>query len=171
MISKKILFVICLSCTLLTISRSASAQYDDRPRLLTFQKTRFAEMITRDTIALARLLAEDLIYIQASGVEDNKHSLLKDIASGRIIYQFIIPEKMTATIEGNYAWIYGRANVRFKLSKMTGTIDQYISFMDVYRLKYNQWQLVICHNARLEKNAPYNHNVPQVEGSIQPPIY
>ncbi len=128
-------------------------------------------MVKRDTIELNRLLAEDLIYTYASGVEDGKHSLLKDIAAGDIAFQYIIPEKMTAVIDGNYAYIYGRANIRFKLSKMAGTIDQYVSFVDVYRQKYNQWQLIICHNARIEKDAPYSHHTPQAKGSIQPSIY
>lgn len=120
---------------------------------------------------LTRLLAEDLVYTYSSGVVDGKHGLLKDIAAGDISFQYIIPEKITAVIDGNYAYIYGRANIRFKLSKMTGSIDQYVSFVDVYRQKYNQWQLVICHNARVEKDAPYTNHTPQAKGSIQPSIY
>jgi hypothetical protein len=88
------------------------------------------------------------------------------------VYLFILPEKVTASIDGNYAWIYGRANVRFKLASMTGTIDQYISFVEVYQHKRYQWQLVLCHNSRIDTNAPYYNNmVPQVKAGEVPSIY
>ncbi len=97
---------------------------------------------------------------------------MKDIGSGHITYLFIIPEKVVASVDGNYAWIYGRANVRFKLSTMTGTIDQYVSFVELYQHKKYQWQLVMCHNARIESNAPYfNIAIPQVKEGISPSIY
>ena len=112
-------------------------------------------MVHKDTALLKFLLADSLTFIHSSGVIDNKISLLKDIGSGRITYMFIIPEKLTATVDGNYAWIFGRANVRFKLAVMTSVIDQYISFVEVYRLYKNQWQMILCQNARIENNAPY----------------
>lgn len=148
------------------------AQTDERSRLLSLEKMRFSAMTKHDTVALGAFLSEDLVYIYASGLVDNKHSLLKDIATGSITYSFIIPEKITATIDGEFAWIYGRANIRFKLSMMTGTIDQYNSFVDIYRLRHNQWQLVMSHNARVERNAPYyKDSISQAKPSIQPGIY
>ncbi len=129
-------------------------------------------MIHKDTTMLSGLLADDLTYIHSSGVIDTKNSFLKDIASGHIVYLFIIPEKVTATTDGNYGWIYGRANVRFKLASMTVNIDQYISFVEVYRLRHYQWQMILCHNARLENNAPYYNNIiPQVKSGEVPVIY
>ena len=172
MTPKKIFSVSSLLCILLICAEKVSAQYDDRPRLISFEKARFEAMTKHDTLALNRLLATDLTYIFPSGVIDDKRSFMRDIGTGFIEYVYIIPEKVTATVDGNYGWIYGRANVRFKLARMAGTIDQYISFTDMYRLKYNQWQLVMCHNARIESNAPYIHNYePQAKGSIQPNIY
>jgi Domain of unknown function (DUF4440) len=171
MYKKKISLALICFCPFFLNAIRLHAQYDDRPRLIGFQKARFTAMINKDTLALTRLLADDLVYTYASGVVDGKHSLLKDIALGDISFQYIIPEKITAVIDGNYAWIFGRANIRFKLSKMTGSIDQYVSFIDVYRQKYNQWQLIICHNARIQKDAPYSNHTPQAYGSPQPSIY
>ena len=97
---------------------------------------------------------------------------MKDISSGHITYLFIYPEKVTAVVDGNSGWIYGRANIRFKLSTMTTTIDQYVSFVEVYEFKRNQWQMVLCQNARIEKDAPwYNNMVPQVKSGSVPSIY
>ncbi len=170
---QKKIFRTCLSaCILLACCLHIHAQSDDRPRLIALEKRRIEAMTHRDTTLLSGLLADSLIYIHSSGVIDNKSSFLKDIASGRITYLFILPEKVTASIDGNYAWIYGRANVRFKLASMTGNIDQYISFVEVYQHKRYQWQLVLCQNARIETNAPYYNNmVPQVKAGEVPSIY
>jgi hypothetical protein len=148
------------------------AQNEDSKKLISIEKRRFDAMIHKDTALLKNLLADSLTFIHSSGVIDNKISFLKDIGSGRITYMFILPEKITATVDGNYAWIFGRANVRFKLAVMTSVIDQYISFVEVYHFYKNQWQMVLCQNARIENNAPYYNNaVPQVKSGSVPSIY
>ncbi len=160
------------ACLLLASFIRLHAQSEDSKRLIALEKRRFDAVIHRDTTLLSSLLDDSLTYIHSSGIVDNKKSFLKDIGSGRITYIFIIPEKVTAMVDGNYGWIYGRANVRFKFASMTVNIDQYVSFVEVYHLKRNQWQMVLCHNARIENNAPYfNNEVPQVKAGSVPSIY
>jgi hypothetical protein len=166
--SRKIFF----ACALMVSAFGLHAQTDERQRLIALEKKRFESMVRHDTAVLSTLLGDSLTYIHSSGVIDNKISFLKDIASGRITYLFIYPEKVTAFIDGNNAWIYGRANIRFKLASMIGTIDQYVSFVEVYHLQRYQWQMVICQNARIEKDAPYfNSNASQVISGPMPSIY
>jgi Domain of unknown function (DUF4440) len=170
--STKFLRTFIYGTFILAFSAKLRAQTEDGKRLIALEKRRFDAMVHQDTTLLKALLADSLTFIHSSGVIDNKNSFLKDIGSGRITYMFIIPEKVTATVDGNYAWIFGRANVRFKLAVMTSVIDQYISFVEVYRLYRNQWQMVLCHNARIENNAPYfNNSVPQVKSGSIPSIY
>jgi hypothetical protein len=170
--SKKLLRIFIFTLIILISGRPLFAQSEESKRLIAIQRRHFDAMIHRDTALLSSLLADSLTYIHSSGVIDNKISFMKDIASGRITYLFILPEKVTATVDGNYGWIYGRANIRFKLASMIGTIDQYVSFVEVYRLKKYQWEMIICHNARIEPNAPYvNIFVPQVQGGSVPSIY
>jgi hypothetical protein len=156
----------------LAVVNPLRAQTEEGKKLIALEKKRFDAMKRGDTTQLASLLADSLIFIHSSGVIDNKVSFLKDIGSGRITYLFILPEKVTVVVDGNYAWIFGRANVRFKLASMTGNIDQYVSFVEVYQLKRYQWKMILCHNARIEENAPYyNSAVPQVTGGHVPSIY
>jgi Domain of unknown function (DUF4440) len=170
--SNKFFRTFLYSCILLLISVGLHAQTEDGKKLISIEKRRFDAMVHKDTALLKVLLADSMTFIHSSGVIDNKNSFLKDIGSGRITYMFIIPEKLTATVDGNYAWIFGRANVRFKLAVMTTVIDQYISFVEVYRMYKNQWQMVLCQNARIENNAPYyNNSVPQVKSGSIPSIY
>ena len=157
---------------LLTFTAPLRAQMDDKQKLIALEKRRFESMVHGDTTLLSSLLSDSLTYIHSSGVIDNKKSFLKDISSGHITYLFIYPEKVVAMVDGSYGWIYGRANIRFKLSTMTGTIDQYVSFVELYHLTHTQWQMVLCQNARIEKDAPYfNFGVPQVKGGLVPSIY
>jgi hypothetical protein len=163
-----------LFCVIILIASShiLFAQSEDSKKLMALQRRHFEAMIHKDTTLLSGLLADSLVYIHSSGVIDDKKSFMKDIVSGRIEYLFILPEKVTATVDGSYGWIYGRANIRFRLASMIGTIDQYVSFVEVYRMKKYQWQLVLCHNARIEPNAPYvNNYIPQVKGGSMPSIY
>jgi hypothetical protein len=170
--AKQFFRLILSPVVILFCSIGLQAQPNDRQRLVSLERRRFDAMIHKDTTLLSGLLADSLVYIHSSGVIDNKKSLMKDIGSGHITYLFIYPEKLTCTVEGNYGWIYGRANIRFKLASMTTTIDQYVSFVEVYRLMRYQWQLVVCQNARIEKDAPYINNfVPQVKSGEVPSIY
>lgn len=163
-------FIICL--LVIVQVRGQHALADEKLRLLALEKRRFQSMIYRDTVQLSAMLGDSLIFIHSSGIIDNKQSFMKDISSGHITYIFIYPEKVTAMVDGNSGWIYGRANIRFKLSTMTTTIDQYVSFVEVYQFKRNQWQMVLCQNARIEKDAPwYNNMVPQVKSGSIPSIY
>ena len=142
-------------------------------KLLALQKERFAALSHKDTTALSRLLADDLVYIHTNGVVDNKSSLLKGVANGSVDYQFIYPEKMTANIDGDFGWVYGNANIRFRVASINMIIDQYISFMDFYRYSHNQWLLVACQNARVNKDNPYfvKPPTPQAKENVQPSIY
>lgn len=155
---------------MVTGSLIASAQLSPREKLMGLEKTRYEALTNRDTTTLSRILADDLIYIHTNGVVDNKSSLLRNIATGALEYLFVLPEKSTATIEGNFGWVYGKANIRFRVADINLTVDQYISFIDFYRLAHNQWQLVACQNARLNKDNPYFIK-PPVKESIQPAIY
>src|SRR6185437_15596184 len=163
---------ICVSM-LLTVAFAADAQSTARQKLLAMEKMRFDALTSRDTTTLSRLLADDLIFMHTNGVIENKSSLLKSIATGSLIYLFILPETSTATVDGNIGWVYGKANIRFKVASINMTIDQYISFINFYRYFRNQWLLVACQNAKVNTDIPdFNKPpAPQVKKSIQPAIY
>jgi hypothetical protein len=155
------------------IAGNACAQSVPDQGLIAMEKMRFDAMIRRDTATLSRILANDLIYIHTNGVIDNKTSLLKSIAAGSVVYKYILPEKSTTRVEGNFGWVYGKANIRFKVASINMTIDQYISFINFYRYFRNQWMLVACQNAKVNTDIPDFNTppAPQVKKSIQPAIY
>jgi hypothetical protein len=164
--------LLCL-VVLLTGADSVLAQEIPDPQLMAMEKRRFEAMVSRDTFALSRLLADDLVFIHTNGVVDTKSSLLKSIAQGSVEYKFILPEKSSTRVEGNFGWVYGKANIRFWVASINMTIDQYISFINFYRLTRNQWLLVAAQNAKVNTDIPdFNKPpVPQAQKSIQPLIY
>jgi|GEM_PF-503690 len=163
----------CLFILLTGIVWGSHAQSLPDPGLIAMEKMRFDAMIRQDTVTLSRILANDLIYIHTNGVIDDKTSLLKSIASGSVVYKYILPEKSITRVEGNFGWVYGKANIRFKVASINMTIDQYISFINFYRYFRNQWLLVACQNAKVNTDIPdFNKPpAPQVKKSIQPAIY
>jgi hypothetical protein len=171
--TKTSLFKLLYLLILLAGTVTAEAQSAAKQKLIATQKMRFNALTARDTSELSRLLADDLVYVNTNGVMDNKSSFLKSIATGAIVYLFILPEKSIATIEGNFGWVYGKANIRFRVASINMTIDQYISFIDFYRLTHDQWELVACQNARVNPDNPYfiKPQEPQVKKSVQPLIY
>lgn len=128
----------CLLILLTGYTGGILAQSVPDQRLISMEKMRFSAMIQRDTVALSGMLANDLIYIHTNGVIEDKTSFLKSIASGSVVYKYILPEKSVTRIEGNFGWVYGKANIRFKVASINMTIDQYISFINFYRYFRNQ---------------------------------
>jgi hypothetical protein len=90
-----------------------------------------------------------------------------------VVYKYILPEKSITRVEGDFGWVYGKANIRFKVASINMTIDQYVSFINFYRYFRNQWLLVACQNAKVNTDIPdFNKPpAPQVKKSIQPAIY
>ena len=171
--AKPLLLSFIYSFILLAGFVTVKAQPVPDPRLIAMEKMRFDAMIRQDTTTLSRILANDLIYINTNGVVDDKSSLLKSIATGSVVYKFILPERSTTRIDGNFGWVYGKANVRFKVASINMIIDQYISFINFYRLIHDQWLLVACQNAKVNTDIPdfSKPPEPQVKKSIQPTIY
>ncbi len=130
-------------------------------------------MSANDTSILSKYLADDLVYIHSNGSIDSKASLLKGIASGNLHFISIVAEKRTASIDGNFAWIYGTANLTFKINNSETTIHNYISFIDFFRLNKQQWQEVAWQSAKINRMGNYDNDSvkPQASQSVQPSIY
>ena len=116
----------------LFFSLQGLCQSYQQQKLMDLQYRRFMAMSANDTSLLSKYLADDLVYIHSNGSIDSKTSLLKGIASGNIHFISIVAEKRTASIDGNFAWIYGTANLTFKINNSEMTIHNYISFIDFF---------------------------------------
>ena len=128
---------------LVLISIETLAQSD----LLEREKLRFQVMTKQDTIALAGMLSDDLVYTHSSGATDNKKQIIKSVGAGtyrliEILDQKPIQWKNTGIIAGKARMIVYAQNEERTLV---------LKYQSVYRLEKNQWKMVAWQSLRIEK--------------------
>ena len=76
----------CIISLLLLLATHYGYSQSRELNVLQLEKDRFKAMIGKDSIALERILANDLLYIHSNGVIDSKETLIKNIMSGKVEY-------------------------------------------------------------------------------------
>lgn len=71
------------------------------------EDARFAAQVQRDTVALARLLADSLTYIHSNALVEDKAAFISSVGSGRIIYESMRPEYRTVEVYRRRALVAG----------------------------------------------------------------
>jgi hypothetical protein len=126
----------------------ALAAGPDEAAVLAAQKERLQAMVKSDLDALGRLLPDELTYTHASGVADNKASLLDSIKAGRLKYKAFDPGQPRVRLYGNTAVLTGIATVQVD-SATIGPAPFQILFTDVYvRKPDGRWQSVAWQSTR-----------------------
>ncbi|HTS54773.1 MAG TPA: nuclear transport factor 2 family protein, partial [Burkholderiales bacterium] len=74
------------------------------------EDARYAAQTGRDFAALRQLIGEDLVYIHASAIVDNKDSYIETQRAGTVIYRTMRRSDVTVRTYGCLAMITGLAN-------------------------------------------------------------
>jgi ketosteroid isomerase-like protein len=106
-------------------------------------------MITRDSIKLDRLLANDLIYIHSNGIIDSKTTFIRNIMTGRLEYLDIELHQADIRTHSQTAWIHGAARVKVRNGKDTPVVELIIRYLNVYKKDEGSWKLVAWQSAKL----------------------
>jgi ketosteroid isomerase-like protein len=146
-----------LGATLLLAALAAgpvsAAAPGDEAAVLDAQSRRLDAMVRSDAAAMGRLIADDAIYVHASGAVDTKASLIQSITSGARIYHGIERSEAHVRLYGNVAVVTGKTIVRVQ-SAATGNATIPLLFTDVYaRTPGGAWQMVSWHSTR-QPDAP-----------------
>ena len=72
------------------------------------------DAIKGDTVALSRLLTDDLRYVHSNGAIDTKQTLVSAIASGALVYKSIDSEDVEVRIIGSAAVLTSTTRLRIK---------------------------------------------------------
>jgi ketosteroid isomerase-like protein len=118
--------------------------------LLQLEKDRFNAMINRDSSKLARILADDLLYIHSNGVTDSKETFIKNIMSGKLEYLAVDLHQADIRTHNQTAWIHGAAKMKVRAGKDNPEVELFIRFLDVYKREGGTWRLVAWQSARVE---------------------
>jgi hypothetical protein len=116
--------------------------------ILQLEERRFAAMMSRDTQALRRILADELTYTHSSGQLETKEQLLESIASGAFQYLAILPEgKPDVRVYGDVAVVTGKGTFRVRAGGEERSLK--LRFTDVYVARGDSWQMVAWQSTRL----------------------
>ena len=112
------------------------------------EQMRFDAMTHSDTLALARLLNDDLSYMHSNGLEETKQDFIKTVATQKIIYQSITIEKHQGKIYRKNATITGICIVK-GLYKGT-PFEMKLRYLSFYTKKGRHWKLSAWQSLKLQ---------------------
>ena len=104
-------------------------------------------MTKKDTVALKRLLSDDLIYLHSNSLQESKRAHISSIATGAIVYQKMTREKVQVRRYGKIAVTNGAVQVEGRLKSTQ--LDLHLAYTAVYKKKKKTWQLVNWQSTRI----------------------
>jgi len=108
---------------------------------------RFDAQVKRDTAALGRLLADELRYVHSSALIETKRHFIETVATGRIVYDSLVPVEMHHRIYGQTA--VGAGEVRVQVEMDGKTLRVNLLFTTVHVRQHGRWQLVAWQSTRV----------------------
>lgn len=116
--------------------------------ILAAEASRFAAMLGRDVEGLARVLADDLVFVhRPTGVVESKASLLAPLRAGRLVYTALEPKDLRVRRFGEAAVITGDA---FYDLVIDGVAQQFaMRYTGVWSWRDGRWQMVSFHSTTL----------------------
>lgn len=110
------------------------------PAVLADEDARFAAMVAADAGAMESWFAEDLRYVHATGLVEDRGQLIDSIASGRVRYVAVTPaEREVVGVAAGAALVRGRG--RFQVAANGVPLDMQIRYLAVYGLQDGRWRL------------------------------
>ena len=111
-------------------------------RILESEDRRFQAMASNDVETLKSLLAEDLHYVHANGVVEDKAEFLSKLRSRERIYRRFEAITRDAREEGDFTFVFGEAAV--EVDRAAGNLKTRLTYTAIYRNR-NEPRLVAWH--------------------------
>ena len=129
-----------------TCLTSARAQ-DAASELRAAEIARFEAQVKRDTSTLQKLLADDLVYIHSNALTESKSHFIETVATGRIVYDSLVPAEVHHRIYGQTAVGNGKLRVQVRMNGQTLRVD--LLFTTVHVRQAGVWRLVSWQSTRV----------------------
>jgi ketosteroid isomerase-like protein len=118
-------------------------------QVLAADQARTAALEHSDVATLERIMADDVIYIHASGKVDTKKSYLDAIRSGQLHYISWRPVDLHVRVVGSGAIINGEYAVKVTDSRVQpNPFDINIFILTAYERRNGQWQQIAWQSTR-----------------------
>ena len=108
----------------MTTSSAIQAVYD-------IEDSRFRAMVDGDITALNDLLPDDLHYVHANGVVEDKAEFIRKITSGERLYRRFEATSREARTEGGFTFVFGQADV--EVDRTAGNLKNKLTYTAIYR--------------------------------------
>lgn len=115
--------------------------------LVAADSQRFRAMVTRDFPTLARMLADELVYVHSSSARQNKSEHLHDMVVGKAFYRRIGVQEQQPRVYGHTGVIQGIATFTTGADPHQTTFT--LRYTDVYVNRAGRWQMVAWHCTRM----------------------
>lgn len=113
-------------------------------RIYAFEDQRFAAMASNDVSALDCLLCDELHYVHANGMVEDKAEFLRKIVSGERLYRRFEAVERLARHDGNFTFVFGEAAV--EVDRAIGRLANRLTYTAVYRnrpqIQFLAWHAV-----------------------------
>lgn len=125
-----------------------AAQHADlRQAIEAADDERFRATAAYDWDALARILADELVYVHGNGHIDDKASLLASLGTRRVHYLGATRRDTRLRRFAEIAMLTGRITLRYELGGAARANDS--TFLSAWALRDGRWQLVHWHSTNL----------------------
>jgi hypothetical protein len=114
--------------------------------ILNLDSERADALTRRDFAVLDRLLGNDLTYIHASGVVQNKADFLADLRSGKRIYTSIKSSDLNVRLLRGAAVITGLTEIHVTVESKESDLSLRVT--EVYAKRKGRWQLIAYQSTR-----------------------
>lgn len=121
----------------------------DDEKINGLEQARRAAMLAADTTTLSDLLADDLLWIHATGSSDSKDSLLQRIGSGATKYHSIEVADETLRVVNDVALLSGHASMQLEVKGQTRPVEN--KFTIVWAEVDGRWQVVNWQSTSIRK--------------------
>jgi hypothetical protein len=115
--------------------------------IVTLDSERADAQVRGDFATLDRVLGDDLTYIHASGLGQNKVEFLADLKSGKRTYTSIKTSDVNVRLLKEAAVVTARSEIHVVHEGKENALN--VQVTEVYALRKGQWQLIAYQSTRL----------------------
>jgi ketosteroid isomerase-like protein len=111
------------------------------------ERARFQAWVQKDTAALTRVIADDVVYCHSTGVCQNKAELIGFITGGQSVYRAMDVVEIKPQEFGDTIIVNGKLNMKVETAGKLSSFQAV--YTDVYVKRDGRWQLVRWQSTRL----------------------
>lgn len=104
-------------------------------------------LIEKDTATLKQLLHKNVTYGHSSGWVETKEDVIKDLASGKLVYHTIKSDSITWKTDASWASMRSRTKVEVSLNNNRTELNLHI--LEVWLKTNKGWQLIARQSTKL----------------------